>query len=272
MGLVADARSLTDRLERSHEERSQELAARRQAIADKLAQFDRQRTAEENAMRAALRAGVAARSRAVADTLEGFDEAFAATAKRQHAFLAAQTEHNRAQVSALLDNFHGERVQGEAALRAALSEGVAVRTKAVAGLLEDFDKNFAATAKRQHAFLTSATTRNRTQVRTLLGGFLGDRTETASIWRSYTARRAATGTKFVSAAKPPVVEVSVEHHPSVLEDKVFTFLAGHPNGVKVHDIERHFHASRAYVGRALHGLIEQNRARKDEFREIYFAS
>jgi hypothetical protein len=197
MAIVADVRALTDRLEQSHEERFQEIAARRQAISQKLSRFQRERTQEQTELRAALHTEVVARSRSVADQLAGFDRELAATAKKQNAQLKADAAENRAQVSRLLDGFHVDRV------------------------------------------------------------------ETAGIWGNYYAFRAATQ----DGPKP-----SVQHHSTALQDKVFTFLAGHPNGVKIHDIERHFHASRAGVGHAIDGLIEQNRARKDDVREIYFAT
>ena len=66
--------------------------------------------------------------------------------------------------------------------------------------------------------------------------------------------------------------LQLDHRTGLLDDKVFGFMAGRPNGVSLRDVERHFHASPAKAGHAMDGLIEQNRARKDEARDIYFAT
>jgi hypothetical protein len=214
MALIADVQALTDRLAQSHDERSQETAARRQAVLNKLERLGSERLAEEASLHAALREDALSRRRAAIGALE------------------------------------------------TLREGSIARNRAVTGLLDQFSRNLAATAKAQHALLETETARNRAQVSELLGTFHTERSETARIWNNYIVKRAGAGS----------VKATVHHAPHGLQERIFTFLARHPNGVKIHDIERQFHASRAGIGHALDQLIEQNRARKDEFREIFFAT
>jgi hypothetical protein len=127
MGLIADVQALTDRLAQSHDERTLEFAARRQAISQKLSRLGSERFAEEASLHADLRADAlsrrqaantaleelraasVARNQSVTALLDGFSRNLAAISKAQHALLETETARNRAQVSDLLGAFHTER-------------------------------------------------------------------------------------------------------------------------------------------------------------------
>ncbi len=96
----------------------------------------------------------------------------------------------RAAIAQKLELLGRERLREDASLREALREDVTVRSRAVATLLAGFGRELAATAQRQRTLLEAETAQNRAQVRGLLGGLHGRRSETARIWSSYTRRRA----------------------------------------------------------------------------------
>jgi hypothetical protein len=72
-----------------------------------------------------------------------------------------------------------------------------------------------------------------------------------------------------AAAAP---EVPVEAHKVPSDHAVFSYLADHPDGVRLVDLEAHFGVPRIRLVQTVGRLIESNKARRDEERKLYFAS
>lgn len=53
---------------------------------------------------------------------------------------------------------------------------------------------------------------------------------------------------------------------------VFRYLANHPDGVKLTELEAHFGTPRIVLARILSKMIADNRVRKDEKTRRYFAA
>jgi hypothetical protein len=89
-----------------------------------------------------------------------------------------------------------------------------------------------------------------------------------------------------AAAPPPPVEEAVPTGPAAtaeaavtaeaetaetiaLRDIAFDYLADHPDGARLTDMEREFGMARIQIARALRGLIDDNKVEKREL--VYFA-
>ena len=78
-------------------------------------------------------------------------------------------------------------------------------------------------------------------------------------------------------APPPPVPAVTELGPGPLAaegsprlaERVFTYLADRPDGVRVGEMEEHLEASRSRVMRALRSLLEEGKVRRDD--DLYFA-
>ncbi|MCL4546072.1 MAG: hypothetical protein M1118_16025 [Chloroflexi bacterium] len=69
----------------------------------------------------------------------------------------------------------------------------------------------------------------------------------------------------------PTIDTPVQVPESITDEEVFRYLADHPDGVRLVDLEQHFRASRQRLLAVITRLIEGNKARKDEERRLYIA-
>jgi hypothetical protein len=78
-----------------------------------------------------------------------------------------------------------------------------------------------------------------------------------------------------AAAPAPPVEEAVPTAPAAttqtvtLRDVIFEYLADHPDGARLTDMEREFRMARIQIASALRGLIDDNKVEKREL--LYFA-
>jgi hypothetical protein len=231
-----------------------------------LVSFNRARIGVAYRAQKALVAEIAADKANMAEMISDFHADRLADTQRQHQELMTS---NRARVGVAYD-----------AQKALVAE-IAADKANVDGMISDFNADRLANTRSQHRelmrfnrarvrvayraqkSLVAEIASDKAHVTATLGGFLAERVATGAIWRNYVTGQAQAAANHVGG---------VHHRSGLLDDKVFGFMAGRPNGVSMLDVERHFHASPAKAGHAIDELIEQNRARKDEARDIYFAT
>lgn len=79
-------------------------------------------------------------------------------------------------------------------------------------------------------------------------------------------------TQPTSAVRPGSTEEESLASSTLSTDEIFSFLADHPDGVRLVEMEAHFGVPRIRLAVAVNRLIEENRAFKDDERKLYFAS
>ncbi len=57
-----------------------------------------------------------------------------------------------------------------------------------------------------------------------------------------------------------------------LDEEVFSYLADHPDGLRLIEMEEHFRSPRIRLAVILNRLIDANKARRDDERRVYFAT
>jgi hypothetical protein len=87
------------------------------------------------------------------------------------------------------------------------------------------------------------------------------------------ARRAAPRPRAAAPPAPPPAAPAAAKAASpgttALRDVVFGYLADHPDGARLTDMEREFGMARIQIAKALHGLIDDNKVEKRDL--LYFA-
>jgi hypothetical protein len=74
-----------------------------------------------------------------------------------------------------------------------------------------------------------------------------------------------------AASPPPAAAPAVVGEAAVtLRDVIFTYLAEHPNGAKLTQIEQDLGVPRIQIAQAMRGLIDENKVQKREL--LYFAA
>ena len=88
------------------------------------------------------------------------------------------------------------------------------------------------------------------------------------VWGKAPARKMATPPKVAPA--PPVAKLPKKMPPvGALRDRVFAYLADHPDGTKLVELEVEFGVSRIEMARVLRNLMDNNKVEKREL--LYFA-
>jgi len=88
------------------------------------------------------------------------------------------------------------------------------------------------------------------------------------VWGKAPARKMATPPKVAPA--PPVAKLPKKMPPvGALRDRVFAYLADHPDGTKLAELEAEFGVSRIEMARIVRNLMDNNKVEKREL--LYFA-
>lgn len=151
---------------------------------------------------------------------------------------------------------------------------------------------------RGHVQLTSDTARLLQGFSADLGLVQADSARAGGTWRNFAsvmravrshqpappARGRAPASKTAPITAPPAVvapepsltPVASEAAPAAAslprDEEVFAYLANHPDGLRLVEIEEHFRTPRIRLAVILNRLIDANKARRDDERRVYFAS
>ncbi len=296
MSRIAEMHSLTEDLMRSHQERMADLAVRQREVGSSLRETHAARSAMADAQRemlevgrAALQADVSAtiggfhaarvageaarkadRIQVVSDLMDAFHQAQAEMAAEQREALEQVRPQLMAETAGFLGEIHAARVAGEAARKADRIQGVS-------DLMDAFHQARAEMAAEQ---------------RETFAGYRADRkalaedlAEFSQVWRDFCIAMQGRPTSVPPGPPPLKVEVKPVPPPRPVEpgiaaetreapsgEAVFGYLADHPDGARLVELEAHFGTSRIRLVTIVTRLIEENKARKDESLKLYFAS
>jgi len=142
----------------------------------------------------------------------------------------------------MLDRFSKEQKEMAAAMEDALAKGESVRK-------EDFQKMLKDIQTRQKE-------RER-EVDDLLKGFREEQEKMASEWQKLT-----TTMKGKRSVPSPAWIATLQH-------RVFEYLADHPDGTRMVELEQEFGLARSQMTRILENLIDDNKVEKHD--QLYFA-
>jgi hypothetical protein len=270
-----EMQSLAQEIVRSHEDRIASITQLRE-------------TAEE------------VRERAKTD-LNEFRDSWAATGKELRADLAKSVADRKRDVSAILRGFDAEinelnrtRAAMSKGLKADLSKSAADLKRDAASMVKGFNDAHAAMSREMKAGLAKGVADRKRDVDAILQGFDGEFREVRVMlaiardeWQKLTATMQAKRGAPVVDVKPPEVvvptpppveviakEEAVAHAEATpeiaaLQERVFEYLANHPDGRRLVELEQKFGVARIQMARALKDLTNQNRVQKLE--GVYFA-
>jgi hypothetical protein len=270
-----------------------ELSAQSKQVAHDLAEAESKRNAAQFTLRGVIAEGRFARKRTVIDLLLEDSEAIASSAKAQHEALVSAT-------NARAHDVHD--------LRSANQSEDSARHEQVSDLLAQDRSALTSMAQAQHEELVAVTKQRADDVRKLRDANLSELNEAASVWPhpdaasgnaappaaaeggepARTADRlplaiiepantppvSASGSETASPPSPVTkpAKSGDSHRRGALEGSIFSFLAVRPDGASAQALESALNASSSAVATILQRLIEENRVRKDEQRDLYFAT
>ena len=198
-------------------------------------------------------------------------------------------------ISHLMDEIHQARTEMGIRQREALDQGRVQLLTDTSNFLSAARTAHLAMAKAQRETLETGHTALEAEVSATLGGFRASREALArdlaqfsQVWRGFTDERqgrrigATPGSAYQQAEASLVPsEVATEAATSEqapaeargapTDGTIFSYLADHPDGVRLIELEAHFGTARIRLAQNLNRLIEANKARKDEDRKLYFA-
>jgi len=205
-----------------------------------------------------------------------------AEAARLHGALTAdRTERQQlvagmiADIQTLLKNIAADNSATAAELRANLSSDHQARSAATTSFMGAVNANRQSMAEALANRLDAFNGTLEAQVSSSLKGFTAGRAdlhrslaEMAQIWREFAAgMRGAT-----SAAQPESKEPAPAAAKPSAEDvneRLLAYLAQHPNGMKLVDIEPEFGLGRPQLGKFLRGLVDSGKVAKDPETLVY---
>jgi phage shock protein A len=233
--------------------------------------------------------------------LKEFRDSWAATGKELRADLAKSVADRKRDVSAILRGFDAEikepnrtRAAMSTELKADLSRSAADLKRDIASMVKGFDEAHAAMSKELKADLARSAADRKRDVGAVLKGFDAELKEVRGAlarardeWQKLNATMQAKRGGLVTEVKPP--EAVAPHPPHVeviakeeavaraeatpesaaLQERVFEYLANHPDGRRLVELEQEFGVARIQMARVLKDLINQNRVQKRE--GVYFA-
>jgi len=114
----------------------------------------------------------------------------------------------------------------------------------------------------------------RSDVSTMLKGFDEEQAGVRDEWQKMTATMQSKRGGVAGAAKPPIEKIaeeaaSITPEIAALREKVFEYLANHPDGTKLVELAEEFGVARIQVAKVVRSLIDENKIEKRDL--LYFA-
>lgn len=265
---------------RSHDERMAALTARRDDVQSALNEARRQRMEAAAELRSELAEDAAARHAAVAEGLAASSRARAEMSANQRASLAKATANRQAEVRGMradtqsaMREVHAQREALHAAVATTLGGFHAGREELAANLAEFSQvwQSFTETmqARRAGRMPNAAANQVKQPAQPRSSDFTFERVHHPEPWVAVKPVQAKPKPK---AAPDAASEAVVEAATVPPDESVFSYLADHPDGLRLVELEEHFGTLRIRLKDILNRLIEQNKARKDDERKLFFAT
>ncbi|MCL4459075.1 MAG: hypothetical protein M1136_07570 [Chloroflexi bacterium] len=239
---------------------------------------------------ASLREEVTAQRRAAQALLHELDRAHQAMARQQRADLArgrADLTKNEARRKPAVGAWMREVAADHQAMarrqRAELARGRADLTKtearrksAVGAWMKEVAADHQAMARRQRtelargrADLTKTEAQRKSRVDAWMREVAAAHTEAREEWQKLTATMCSKRGAAVVEMKPPKPAVEVTPEFASLRDRVFEYLASHPDGTRLAELEQEFGLPRIQMARVVKVLMDENKVEKRDL--LYFA-
>jgi len=228
-----EIQSLAEEIVRSYEDRISGIVELRKIVKADLKEFQDSRAVMARDLRADLVKSVAARKAAVSSQLKELDAA--------HASMSRELKAGLAKIHPALEEEDRKRQSEAREFRGELGRAVAQGKTATQALLRDFGEVQA-----------------------------GVRDE----WQKMTATMQSKRGGVASAAKPPIEEIAegaalITPEIAALREKVFEYLANHPDGTKLVELAEEFGVARIQMAKLVRNLIDENKIEKRDL--LYFA-
>jgi len=217
---------------------------------------------------------------------------------RAHNAMAQELRAELGKVKPALDQAGAARKREEAQRAKELAQGVAQRKVGVKAQLQGLGRAHQAMAQRQRTALNQGRATLARDVAVLRKGYRDEQAGARAAWQQLGATMPATrgGAVAVPAAPAPApapVVVVAPPPPAVIEappeqeavatveigeltpelaalrDRVFAYVADHPDGVRLVEIEGTFKLNRLESSRVVRSLIEEGKAKRED--RLYFA-
>jgi len=268
-----EMRSLAEEIVGSYADRVATVAQLRETVKMDLKGFQDSRTAMGKELRADLAKSVADRKAAVNTKLKELDAAHTAMSREM-----------RAELNKGRQTLTEEEVKRQSEARefmGRLGRAVAEGKAAVKTLLGEFDSAHTTMSKEMRAELAKSVTTLKHEVGAMLKGFNAELKEVRSElaggrdeWQKLTATMQSKRGGVAVAVKPPVEEIAEEAaeitpETADIRDRVFEYLANHPDGTKMTGLEEKFRLARIQIAKIVKSLIDENKVEKREL--FYFA-
>ena len=286
-----EMRSLAEDIVGSYADRIAGIAQLRETVKLDLKEFHDSRTAMAKELRADLAKSVADRKATVSTQLKGLDATHAAMSREMRAEL--NKGHQTLTEEEAKRQSEAREFMGE--LGRAVAEGKAT----VKTLLGEFNSSHNAMSREMRAELTSgrqalvegekkrqsearefmgelgrAVADGKAATRALLRNFSEVQAGARDEWQTLAATMQAQRAGPAVEVRPPVEEIAEEAvkitpEPAALRDRVFEYLANHPDGTKMTGLEQEFGLARIQIAKIVKSLMDENKVEKREL--FYFA-
>jgi len=291
-----EMRSLTDDIIGSYEDRIVGITQLRATVKMDLKGFQDSRTAmtkelradlakgeegrlgEARALKQELVGGVAERKSAVSAQLKELDATHAAMSREVRADLKKERQALASEAREFMGELGRAVAEGKAAVKALLSEFDDAHATMSKELKADLSKVAPALRESESERKRTSTqeiSQRKSGVGTMLRELHEEQAGVRDEWQilSTIMREKRGGT--VLKVEPPVEEIAekeaVEVTPETadIRNQVFEYLANHPDGTRLVELEQEFGVARIKVARLLKNLMDENKVEKQEL--LYFA-
>jgi len=250
-----EMRGLAEEIVGSYADRMTTIAELRETVKLDLRELRTYRIAMGREMRADLARDSSNRKQEVGSMLKELSSAHAAMSKELKADLAKGVGNRKHEVGVMLDGFGQALAAMGKEMRGDLAKGVADRKREVSIMKRDVG-----TLLRDFG----------TELKDIRSELAGGRDE----WQILTATMQAHRGGAPVEVKPSLEETAEEAaeitpETAALSDRVFEYLANHPDGTKMTELEEEFGMARIQMAKLLKALMNENKVKKQEL--LYLA-
>jgi hypothetical protein len=253
--------SLGQEIVRSYEDRVAGIAQLRETVKSELKQFQDSRTAMSKELRADL-----AKVRSALMKEDGKRRSQAREFRRE---LTGAVAEGKAAVKARLGKFRSAHKAMSREMRTELARGRQA--------LADGEKKRQTGARQFKGELAKVVAEGKAATQARLKELAGIQAGGRDEWQKLTATMQAKRGAPVAVAPPPTEEealaraevAEVTPEMAKLRDRVFSYLADHPDGTRMTELAGEFGLARIQMARVIRSLIDENKVEKRDL--LYFA-
>lgn len=282
-----DMRSLAQEIEGSYDSRVKDIAVIRRQVGDtrqaartQLSELHKTQQAMASGLHADLAKGHVALVSGTATLLKEMDAAHRDMAREQKAALQRGRATLGNDVSRQLKDLGAAHKKMGLQQRASLAIGRSELASNVMGQLKEIDTTRKTMANKQKQALAKSRAELAASMAAMITGMRAERVEAVDEWGKLETRLTAKKSggaveeQPVEPSSPTKTAMSVPEPemPSqigAMRAQVFEYLAGHPDGTRMTELEMEFSMHRVQMARVLRNLIDENKVEKRDL--LYFA-